>query len=69
MFVDCFLPPAAGSVELAPTAFMDQLRTMASDGVVPPWCRWFGDDALRELVHDDNLRAALEREMPGLPLS
>jgi hypothetical protein len=69
VFVDCFLPPAAGSVELAPAAFMDQLRTMASDGVPPPWCRSFGDDAMRELVHDDNLRAALEREMPRLPLS
>jgi hypothetical protein len=69
VFVDCFLPPAAGAVDLAPTAFIDQLRTIARDGVLPPWSRWFGDDAIRELVHDENLRAALEREMPRLPLS
>jgi hypothetical protein len=69
VFVDSFVPPAAGPVELAPTAFMDQLRTIATDGVLPPWSRWFGDDAMRELVHDENLRAALEREMPRLPLS
>jgi hypothetical protein len=67
--VDSFLPPAAGSVELAPTAFMDQLRTRATDDVLPPWSRWFGDDAMRELVHDENLRVALEREMPRVPLS
>jgi hypothetical protein len=48
---------------------MDQLRAMATDGVLPPWARWFGDDAMRELVHDANLRVALEREMPRLPLS
>jgi hypothetical protein len=69
VFVDSFLPPAAGPVELAPAAFMDQLRTMATDDVLPPWSRWFGDDAMRELVHDENLRVALEREMPRVPLS
>jgi len=69
VFVDSFLPPAAGPVVLGPTAFMDQLRTMATDDVLPPWSRWFGEDAMRELVHDENLRVALEREMPRLPLS
>jgi pimeloyl-ACP methyl ester carboxylesterase len=69
IFVDSFLPPAAGPVELAPTAFMDQLRSIATDGVLPPWSRWFGDDTMRELVHDEDLRAALESEMPRLPLT
>lgn len=69
VFVDSFLPPAAGAVELGPPAFMDQLRALAVDGVLPPWSRWFGDDAMRELVPDDDLRAALEREMSRLPLS
>jgi hypothetical protein len=60
---------AGRSVELGPTAFMAQLRTMAPDGALPPWSRWFSDDIMRELVHDENLRVALEREMPRLPLS
>jgi hypothetical protein len=69
IFVDSFLPPAAGSYRLAPTEFAEELRAMASDGVLPPWSRWFGDDAMRELVPDADLRVALEREMAPLPLS
>jgi hypothetical protein len=48
---------------------MDQLRALASDGVLPPWSSWFGEDAMRELVPDDRLRATLTEEMPHLPLS
>ena len=42
---------------------------MASDGVLPPWSRWFGPDAMRELVPDERLRADIEAEMPRLPLA
>jgi pimeloyl-ACP methyl ester carboxylesterase len=69
VFVDSFLPPAAGRVPLAPPASMDQLRALATDGVLAPWSSWFGEDAIRELVADDRLRASLEAEMPRLPLS
>ena len=69
VFVDSFLPPPGGTLELGPPAFIDQLRTLASDGVLAPWSSWFGEDAMRELVPDECLRAALEGEMPHLPLS
>jgi pimeloyl-ACP methyl ester carboxylesterase len=69
VFVDSFLPPPAGPLPLAPLAFIDQLRAMAPDGVLPPWSHWFGADAMRELVPDERLRADLEAEMPSLPLS
>jgi pimeloyl-ACP methyl ester carboxylesterase len=69
VFVDSFLPPESGSMRLAPPGFMDQLCALAADGVLPPWSSWFGEDAMRELVPDDRLRAALEDEMPRLPLS
>jgi pimeloyl-ACP methyl ester carboxylesterase len=69
VFVDAFLPPASGSVRLAPPEFMEQLRALATDGVLPKWSSWFGEDAMRELVADERLRTALEREMPRLPLS
>jgi pimeloyl-ACP methyl ester carboxylesterase len=69
IFVDSFLPPSAGTLALGPPAFMDQLRAMATDGVLPPWSSWFGEDAMRALVPDERLRAALEAEMPHLPLS
>jgi pimeloyl-ACP methyl ester carboxylesterase len=69
IFVDSFLPPEGGSVRLAPPGLMEPLRALARDGVLPPWSRWFGDDAMRGLVSDERLRAALEAEMPRLPLS
>ena len=69
IFVDAFLPPPAGRLPLGRPAFMDQLRAMATDGVLPPWSHWFGADAMRELVPDEGLRADLEAEMPSLPLS
>src|SRR5215218_1677198 len=69
VFVDSFLPPASGSLRLALPGLMDQLRALATDGVLPPWSRWFGEDAMRELVPDNRLRRALEDEMPRLPLS
>jgi pimeloyl-ACP methyl ester carboxylesterase len=69
ILVDSFLPPRGGRLQLGPPAFMDQLRAMATDGRLPPWSRWFGPDAMRELVPDERLRADLEAEMPRLPLS
>jgi pimeloyl-ACP methyl ester carboxylesterase len=69
VFVDSFLPPKSGTLRLAPPGFMDQLRALATDGVLPPWSGWIGEDAMRELVADDRLRGALEEEMPRLPLS
>jgi alpha-beta hydrolase superfamily lysophospholipase len=36
VFVDSFLPPAAGSMPLAPPELIKQLRGMATEGVLPP---------------------------------
>jgi Alpha/beta hydrolase family len=69
VFVDSILPSSAGRVPLGPPAFMERLRELASDGVLAPWWTWFGEDAMSELVPDERLRAALEAEMPCLPLS
>lgn len=69
VFVDSFLPPAAASVRLAPPAFMDRLRALSTDGVLPPWSSWFGGDAMHDLVGDERLREALTAEMRSLPLS
>jgi pimeloyl-ACP methyl ester carboxylesterase len=69
VFVDSFLPPPGGSLRLAPPEFVDQLRPLATDGVLPPWSSWFGEDAMRELVPDLRLRTILEDAMPRLPLS
>jgi hypothetical protein len=69
VFVDSFLPPVSGAVQLVPEGLMTELRALASDGVLPPWSSWFGEDAMRELVPEEHLRSILEEEMPRLPLS
>jgi pimeloyl-ACP methyl ester carboxylesterase len=69
VFVDAFLPPARGSAPLAPPRLTQHLRALASNGVLPPWWSWFGEETMRELVPDESLRAALEEEMPRLPIS
>jgi pimeloyl-ACP methyl ester carboxylesterase len=69
VFVDSRLPPPAGRSPLGAPEFIDQLRAMATDGLLPTWSRWFVLDAMRELVPDERLRADVEAEMPRLPLS
>jgi hypothetical protein len=69
LFVDTFLPPPTGTAALAPPEFLDDLRARARGGVLPPWHRWFGENALRGLVPDDAMRATLEAEIPRLPVS
>lgn len=69
IFVDSGIPARAGDTAFVPPALLDQFRALADDGILPPWSSWFGEDAMRELVPDEVLRHALEREMPRLPLA
>lgn len=69
IFVDSGIPARTGETPLAPPALLDHLRPLAAGGALPPWSTWWGEDAMRDLVPDEALRAALMREMPSLPLS
>jgi hypothetical protein len=69
IFVDSGVPASTGETPLAPPPFRAHLRTLAANGTLPPWSTWWGDEAMRELVPDEAARAALERELPSLPLS
>jgi pimeloyl-ACP methyl ester carboxylesterase len=69
IFVDAATPPPSGGAALAPPEFMEQLRRLAVDRVLPPWSAWFGEGAILGLVPDEGMRAALEKEMPRLPVS
>jgi pimeloyl-ACP methyl ester carboxylesterase len=69
IFVDSRVPASRGETPAAPQPFLDHLRTLAVDGTLPPWSTWWGEDAMRDLVPDERLRAALVREMPSLPLA
>lgn len=69
VFVDSAVPARTGETPRVPPPVLDRLRTLATDGVLPPWSSWFGGDTMRELVPDAALRAELVREMPSLPFA
>jgi alpha/beta hydrolase family protein len=69
VLVDSGLPATSGTTPLAPPEFIGRLHALAVDGTLPPWSTWWGDDAMRELVPDEGMRGAIERELPSLPLS
>jgi pimeloyl-ACP methyl ester carboxylesterase len=69
IFVDSGVPASTGETPQAPPSFLAHLRTRAVNGTLPPWSTWWGEETMRELVPDQTVRAALERELPSLPLS
>jgi hypothetical protein len=69
IFVDSFLPAASGVQPLASAEFIDELRALAANDLLPPWSTWFGEAMMSELIPDKRLRAAVEEEMPRAPLS
>jgi hypothetical protein len=69
VFVDSDVPPEEGHADLMPAAYLEPLRALAVDGMLPRWSEWFGPDAMRELIPDESKRAAVTAELPQLPLS
>jgi hypothetical protein len=69
VFVDAGVPPATGEATLAPDEFLDFLRSLAHDGVLPRWSEWFGPEAMETLVPDAKQRRAVTAELLNLPLS
>ena len=69
IFVDAILPPPTGGVALTSPELLAFLETLASpEGILPIWSDWWGD-AIRELLPDEETRAALEQSQPRLPLA
>jgi hypothetical protein len=68
IFVDAGLPPCEGPAT-ASADFLDQLRTLAVDGVLPRWSTWWGEGVMEVLVPAADRRAELEAEMPEIPLA
>jgi hypothetical protein len=68
VFVDAGLPPCEGSAT-ASAGFLDQLRGLAIDGVLPKWSTWWGEGVMEMLVPAEDRRAALDAEMPEIPLA
>jgi hypothetical protein len=69
VFVDAGVPPEVGETTVVPDEFLEFLRGLANDGVLPPWSEWFGPDSMRELIPDDRTREIVSAELPAVPLS
>ena len=67
IFVDATLPPCDGP-GIAGGQFLDALRGIATDGLLPAWSQWWGEEVLQFLVHDEARRRVIEHELPRLPL-
>jgi hypothetical protein len=70
VLVDALLPhPGRSWAQTVPDAFVAQLKGEALDGCLPPWPQWWGDDRIRELLPDDEMRAAFVDACPAVPVT
>src|SRR6266566_1540728 len=71
VFVDAGLPiPGQTWMDTAPPELAAQLREMVDpDGWLPPWPRWWGEEALAELLPDPGTRVRFIAGCPPLPLA
>lgn len=69
LFVDAGLPPASGAVQLADDQFRTFLDGLVDhEGMLRPWSRWWGEEAMQALVPDVDRRSAVESDIPRLPI-
>lgn len=68
VFVDAALPSRSPGASVVDAGFLPFLRDVASDGVVPPWPRWWPEEDLAPLFPDEATRATVTAEAQPLPL-
>lgn len=68
VFVDASVPPCEGTCS-AGGELLGALRGLATNGVLPVWSQWWGEDVLQAIVHDDARRREVEDELPAVPLA
>ena len=70
VFVDAALAGGDADTALAPEGLMSRLRELADpDEVLPPWTSWWEASDVVELFPSEEVRRAVERTQPRLPLS
>ncbi|MDQ1424509.1 MAG: hypothetical protein QOD72_2007 [Acidimicrobiaceae bacterium] len=69
VFVDASVPPLEGATTAASNSFLAVLEGLSDKGNLPPWSAWWGPGVMEKLVPDPTLRAAIEAELPRMPLS
>lgn len=69
IFVDAGIPPTEDSASLIPAEMLEELISIAADGVLPPWSDWYGPDIMQALIPDAAVRRLFIADLPRLPLS
>jgi pimeloyl-ACP methyl ester carboxylesterase len=70
VLVDALLPhPGRSWSQTVPEAFATKLKAGAVDGKLTPWPKWWGDERMRDLIPDDDLRDAFVRACPAVPVA
>ena len=70
IFVDALLPhPGRTWFDTAPEALNARLHSLARNGMLPPWHRWWPEDALRALLPAPGMFEAFAAELNPLPLA
>jgi pimeloyl-ACP methyl ester carboxylesterase len=69
VLVDALLPhPGRSWAQTVPDAFAEKLKGEAVDGRLQPWPAWWGEARMRELIPDDQMRAAFVDACPAVPV-
>jgi hypothetical protein len=69
LFVDAGLPLRTGPTPAASPERLNDLRSMVSEGRLPPWTTWWDEDDVALLFPDPQTRSAISAEQARLPLS
>jgi hypothetical protein len=69
IFVDAQLPTSGALPATTDDWFLTHVRSLAADGVLPPWSEWWGADIWNTLVPDPNRRALLAASLPRVTLA
>ena len=70
VYVDAALPPEDGEAPLAPEGLLDHLTALAGgEPLLPPWTRWWPEDAVAQVVPDAAVLAGIRQDEPRVPLS
>ena len=68
VFVDALLPARTGVTEASAEQHRAFVATLpVTDGLLPPWSRWWDPQVLDEIIPDPGLRAILTSDEPRLP--
>lgn len=68
VFVDAVLPPARGTMPVAPEGLRESLGGLVdADGTLPPWTAWWPEHDVARLFPNDHVRALVTAQQRRVP--